>query len=199
MDCDFFSATRKGDASLRCAFGVEPGATVVLVLCRDFRDPVKGFPLMREALASLTTEHVILAGLHAPAVAREIPPHLRVSAFDFIVDRRRCAELYEMADIFLFSSLDETFPCVVLEAMSAGCCVVATPSDSIREQITHEATGLVAEVCTGEALGVQLTRACRDAALRSVLGTAARTRVRSEFSEPVMVDRHLALYARLLS
>jgi len=199
VDCAFFSAARKTDASLRESFGVEPQATVVLALCRDFRDPVKGFPLMREALASLKTEHVILAGLNAPAVAREMPPDLRVSAFDFIADRRRCAELYEIADVFLFSSLAETFPCVVLEAMSAGCCVVATPSESVSEQIAHGTSGLLAEACTGEALGAELTRACRDRSLRQTLGEGARARVQREFAEPVMIDRHLALYARLLS
>ena len=33
----------------------------------------------------------------------------------------------------------------------------------------------------------------------AVIGEAARARVEREFSEPVMVDRHLALYTRLLS
>jgi len=199
VDCELFSATRKADAALRRSFGVEADATVVLALCRDFIDPVKGFPLMREALGALKAGHVILAGLNAPAVAPEMPSHLKLSVFDFIADRRRCAELYEIADVFLFSSLAETFPCVVLEAMSAACCVVATPSDSVREQIAHGTSGLLAEACTGEALGAQLTRACDDATLRRSLGEAARARVEREFSEPVMVDRHLALYARLLA
>ena len=168
---------------------------------RDFLDPGEGLlPSCARRIASLKNEHVMgLAGLHAPAVAREVPSHLRVSAFDFIADRRRCADLYEIADVFLFSSLDETFPCVVLEAMSAGCCVVATPSDSMNEQIAHEITGLIAETFTGAALGVQLTRASRDVSLRRTLGEAARAHAQREFSEPVMIDRHLALYAPLIS
>ena len=199
MDCEFFSATRKMDPALRQNFGVPPEATVVLALCRDFRDPVKGFPLMRAAFASLKDEHVILAGLNAPWPPVKMPAHLKVSVFDFIADRRRCAELYEIADVFLFSSLEETFPCVVLEAMSAGCCVVATPSDAVREQIEHGVSGLLADAATGEALATQLTRACRDASHRWSLGESARQRVQREFSESVMVDRHVALYERLLA
>jgi glycosyltransferase involved in cell wall biosynthesis len=199
VDCDFFRAARKHDSVLRQSFGIVPQATVVLALCRNFRDPVKGFPVMREALATLQNTHVILAGLHAPDAAREMPSHLPVTVYDFIADRRRCAELYEIADVFLFSSLAETFPCVVLEAMSAGCCVVAAPSDSISEQIADGITGLVADACTGEALARQLRRACADASLRRAVGLAARERVRREFSESVMIDRHLALYERLLA
>ena len=36
---------------------------------------------------------------------------------------------------FLFASPAENFPCVILEAMASACCVVATPTSGVTEQI----------------------------------------------------------------
>ena len=108
------------------------------------------------------------------------------------------AKYFEAADIFLFASLAENFPCVILEAMSAKCCVVATPTSGVTEQIAHGKSGYLANEISGESLGEVLREALSQSVERSAYGNAARLRVEQEFSEAVMVDRYLSLYQETL-
>ena len=109
------------------------------------------------------------------------------------------AKLYEAADLFLFASSAENFPCVILEAMSAGCCVVSTPTSGVEEQIDHGRTGFLAEHLSGKSLGLMLREALALPDHGRRCGQEARGAVETQFSEETMVGRHLALYAALLS
>ncbi len=53
--------------------------------------------------------------------------------------------------------------------MAAGCCVVATPTDGVNEQIEHLHNGLLCDTISGNALATQLRRAVEDLPLRSRL------------------------------
>jgi glycosyltransferase involved in cell wall biosynthesis len=107
------------------------------------------------------------------------------------------ASLFEAADIFLFASPAENFPCVVLEAMASECCVVATPTSGVTEQIEDGRTGLLATELAGEALGRTLMAALQDGRRRRALGRAARDHVGAYFSTESFVARHLELYGTL--
>jgi glycosyltransferase involved in cell wall biosynthesis len=109
------------------------------------------------------------------------------------------ARLFEAADIFLFASPAENFPCVILEAMSAGCCVVATPTSGVTEQIKTDKTGFLAESLSGEALGIVFRDVLAHRELWKKTGDEARDFVEKEFSEKVMVDRHIVLYRQIMS
>jgi glycosyltransferase involved in cell wall biosynthesis len=53
------------------------------------------------------------------------------------------AAYYASADIFLFSSLTETFGNVILEAMASGLAIVAFDYAAARQLITHGRSGLL--------------------------------------------------------
>lgn len=103
------------------------------------------------------------------------------------------ANLYEVADIFLFASPAENFPCVILDAMSAKCCVVSTPTSGVTEQIEHGRTGFLAESISGSDLSRILNQVLKKDSL-SQIGEAARKKIEEELSEENMVRRHLRLY-----
>jgi glycosyltransferase involved in cell wall biosynthesis len=199
VDATFFRATRKRDPAARRARGVNSGHIVVLVMCRDFRDPVKGASLMAGALKILAVENVqvILAGAYADILASELPDRLHPTPLGYISSDRARRDLFEIADVFFFTSREETFPCVVLEAMSAECCVVSTPLEAVREQLQSGVTGLLAGGFTVEALAQELARACANPAWVTDIGRRARIRVLESFSEEIMLSRHEELYKRL--
>lgn len=194
VDPHAWGFTRKHDPDFRTALGLAPDAVIVLVVNRNFRDPQKGWSLAREALAALPPAHVqvVLVGQHSADAAAELP--MRTVSLGYVSDRARLAELHEAADVFLFASPAENFPCAVIEAMAAECCVVATPSGGVVEQIEHERTGLLATSVSGEALADPLRRATTDASLRAQLGRAARETVAARFSERAMIEAHVQLY-----
>ena len=200
VDTAAFSADRKQDRDLRHALGLAPEKAVILLVNRDFKIADKGWPMAQEALRALPAAanvQVLLVGQNADWAAQQLPEHLNPVVRDFVADRPEMIRLYETSDIFLFASRRENFPCVILEAMAAGCCVVATPTDGVTEQIHHEQEGLLAADIAGPALISPLKLAVEDASLRQQLGRKARTRVEEEFSEALMVRRYLALYQQM--
>ena len=182
------------------------GRPVILLVNRNFRDEQKGFPIAREALrqfaaasglAASARAKVVLAGEHsawAAADLREWDCH----AAGYVVEPEALAALYAAADIFLFASPAENFPCVVLEAMAASLCIVATPTGGVIEQIENGVTGLLARDISGPALAEALAAVCGDPAKRASLGAAARARVMRDFSEEVFAARHREVYAEAL-
>jgi glycosyltransferase involved in cell wall biosynthesis len=83
---------------------------------------------------------------------------------------------------------------VILEAMASGCCVVATPSGGIVEQITDGQTGFLASAVSGEALAEALARALQTRGELREFGVRARREVIAKFSEDRMIEEHQRLY-----
>jgi glycosyltransferase involved in cell wall biosynthesis len=83
----------------------------------------------------------------------------RTRDLGYIAERNELAQLYGESHILLFASPAENFPCVVLEAMASGCCVVATLSGGVVEQLTEGETGFLASGISGCALADALDRA----------------------------------------
>jgi len=200
VDTSFFHGRGKRDVELRHACGVEPERTIILAMCRDFRDPVKGPAIMATALQALDCAdvQVLLVGAYGEQFAEKLPKRLNAVAVGYVSDIQKRRELYTIADIFLFSSVAETFPCVILEAMSSECCVVSTPLEAVREQLQHGETGFVAGAFTGEALARELSRVCISPAVAAQAGAKARIAVERTFSESTMLDQHEAFYRELL-
>jgi glycosyltransferase involved in cell wall biosynthesis len=196
-----FSARRKPDPAFRKSFNIPAGATSVLVVNRNFHDPIKGWGTIRQALQALPPEgaHLLLAGGNSDRAAATLPAGWRCTNLGYISSRERLGELYEAADIFLYASPGENYPCVILEAMSAECCIVSTPTDGVREQIEHGRSGLFARDMSGVSLAAALREALANPARCRELGRHARERVERELSEQAMVKRHLELYEQLLA
>ncbi len=201
ISTDGFCGTSKGDATLRQELGLDPARTPILVVNRNFRDPEKGFRLVREALTAVASAsapvQVMLAGQESEWAATSLPEDVRPISFGYVGSRRELARLYQAAEIFLFASPAETFPCVILEAMASECCVVATPSSGVTEQIEDGHSGVLSHEISGTSLGAALAAAIPSSSLRQRLGRAARDRVSRCYTREVMVRRHLELYERM--
>ena len=190
-----FNAARKRDPALRRELGMDPEATVILLVNRNFKLETKGFSMAREALSAVPPRGIqaIFAGMNGEWAAAALPGLPSIAA-GYVASRERLARLYEASDIFLFASPEENFPCAVLEAMSAACCVVATPTGGVAEQVEPGKSGLVARDISGAALTAALREALSRPGLLRTLGEAARERVMRFFSEETMVSRYLKLY-----
>ena len=195
-----FSYKRKQDAAFRQMLGLKPDTTIVLVVNRNFKDSVKGFSTIRDAL--LMTEpkgaQFVFAGGESAWAVAQLPAHFSCVDMGFVSSRSRIADLYEASDIFLYASPGENFPCAILEAMSAESCIVSTPTDGVTEQIEHGRSGLIAESFLPAALAQTLSDALANTDKVRAIGQSARLRVEKVFSEAGMIDTHVALYRSLL-
>lgn len=199
---DEFRGDRKRDSQFRKSLGLAENKITVLFTNRDFRDPIKGFPVMRSALQSSDWSGIqlVLIGGNSAWARAELPREIDVVDVGYVSDRKRLAEYYEASDLFLYASDGENLPCAVLEAMSAECCIVASPVDGVFDLIAPRRDGLLAERNDGAALA-QCLKEALDIGLdaRITLGRNARHRVSEEFSEQKMIDSYLRLYEEVAS
>jgi glycosyltransferase involved in cell wall biosynthesis len=102
------------------------------------------------------------------------------------------------ADLFVMPSWNESFPYVVLEAMSAAVCVLATDVGGVREAITHGQDGWVVPAQNAPAMADAIVTLL-DSHDRGRMAEAARQRVEREFTVQRMVDGHESVYAELVA
>ena len=100
-------------------------------------------------------------------------------------------------DVFAFPSHQEALPFALLEAMAAGCPIVATRVGGIPEAVEDEVSGLLVPPKEPGRLAGALRRILSDPGLARRLGDAARARAEREFSADRMVEETLAVYRRL--
>jgi glycosyltransferase involved in cell wall biosynthesis len=99
-------------------------------------------------------------------------------------------------DLFVMSSTTEGLGTTLLDAMALGRPIIATRTGGIPEVVDAE-TGILVPPCDPQALATAIVDLLRDPARRARLGTAARTRVREQFSAERMIQRTLDAYLRL--
>jgi glycosyltransferase involved in cell wall biosynthesis len=90
-----------------------------------------------------------------------------------------------------------TYPFVLswslLEAMSAGCAIVASNTAPLQEAITHDHTGRLVDFFDGGALVNEISALCDDPATRQRLGSAARAFAQANY------DLHTSCLPRQLA
>ena len=156
----------------------------------------KGIQHLIEALAALDTdaEYVVAgdgprrAALEARARALGVP-----ITFLGQVDRDRLGQLYASSSIFVLPSLQENFPMVLLEAMSAGCAVVTTAYTGCAEVVGE--AGVLVPPGDSRALRDAVGGLLRDPERAAALGAAARQRA-SQFSSTLVAAQLATLLER---
>lgn len=94
--------------------------------------------------------------------------------------------LVASAGVFTLPSRTEGVPRVLIEAMAAGTCVVASDVGGIPWLVRDGETGFVVPVGDADTLADRLIRVLSDDALAERMSQAARRRARAEFSEEVV-------------
>jgi glycosyltransferase involved in cell wall biosynthesis len=116
----------------------------------------------------------------------------------FAGDRRDVPDLLAALDVFVLSSLTESFPNAVLEAMAASKPVVATRVGGTPELVEDGATGYLVPVGDDAAMAARVLELASDRALRRCMGAAGRVRAEREFTPAQMARKLDDLYQRLL-
>lgn len=110
------------------------------------------------------------------------------------VDRAKLALLMRAADVFLYPTLADNHPLVLLEAAALELPVVSFTVGGVPEIVRHEDTGLLAPPGDGEAFTHAALRLLSDPGLARRLGHAARDRGGKRFNVARMAADYAALY-----
>ena len=131
--------------------------------------------------------------------AQQLADNCGVAAdLQFLGERSDTAQLMQAADFLVLPSHFEGLSNSLLEAMAAGCPVIASAVGGSPELITHGRTGLLFQADDAAALASLMTRLCADPAERALLSRQARAHVERTYGVPALVAATTAVYERCL-
>jgi glycosyltransferase involved in cell wall biosynthesis len=112
--------------------------------------------------------------------------------------REDVAGILSILDVFVLSSILESCPTVVLEAMAMNVPVVATDVGAVSEMVTHGRTGFVVPPADGDAIAEAVLTCLQEPKeqVRSMVETA-RKRVEDTFAVDIMARQQLHVYKSL--
>lgn len=108
-------------------------------------------------------------------------------------------EILAAADLFVYPSCEEELSRALVEAMAAGLAIVASNTAGNRLLLDEGRHALLVPARASEPLAAAILRLLEDPPLAARLGAAARCRAEQEFSLARCADRHLELFAQLLT
>ena len=194
--------TPESRAKVRAALPI-PRHDAVVVLFVGRLAVQKNIPLLFEALRrfdAATRPVLLLAGsgpLRAELEQKAAELGLAADAV-FIGDRTEVGEVMQASDLIVLPSHDEGMSNVVLEAMAAGCAVVASDVGGNPEVIVDGESGLLFAAGDADALTERLRALVADGRRRESIGRKARERIANNYSIPALIARTSAIYRRVL-
>ena len=193
IELDLFRTGRRRE-DLRAQYGVSPTGRLALFVSRLARE--KNVELLIEAFARVNDgSRLLLVGDGPARESLEALAAQRGAAgrviFAGAQPRTLLPDLYASADVFVFPSTSETQGLVLVEALAAGCPIVAVDTPQTRDVlgthavfVEHDATQLAQQLAM---IGVPPRQAARDASSLA----AAR------FGIELQTDRMMEVYAGL--
>lgn len=154
----------------------------------------------RSLNATFPTAHAAIVGEGIDTDA--VRDHARNSGLwdtiRFVEWQRPAIQVYVDSDVIAIPSLSEGVSNVLLEAMAAGCPVVATGVGGTMEVVTHERHALLVPPANPGAMADAITRLLQDKPLRDRLVEQARRLMEADYSPTQRSASIAGTYAYLL-
>ncbi len=196
--------TNHRTAATYAALGIPDGALVVVFVGRVTRDKgvVELLLAFKELLARGSDSYLVIVGpldegttdgeLRAQLAAVAGNARIRLAGYDPEPERTLA-----IADLLCLPSYREGFGNVVIEAAVMGVPTVGTSIVGLRDSVQDGVTGILVPAKDSAALAGALGRMLGDAALRSTMGRAARSRALELFDAGRVNALVLQEYERL--
>jgi len=188
--------------TLRDELNLTPGDRLIVAVGNLY--PVKGHAIAIDALARVAARH---PSVHLAISGRgELEGDLRSCAREHGLQHRvhllglrsDVTAVLAAADLFVLPSLSEGLPLALLEAMFAGCPIVASDVGQVRVALDHGAAGILVEPGDSSALAAALDRLLSNPAEARRLGGLAALHAAGEYDLSRMVQRYAGVYREAL-
>jgi starch synthase len=162
----------------------------------------KGLHILLEAIRRVKAPYLLIIGgkkrseIDYAIYERRVISSQRIVFTDFLTEEELSA-IYAYADIFIFPSLADTLPLVVLDAMAAGLPILSTYVGGIPYQV-DESCGYLVEPGDPVALADAIHQITVDRDQLAWQGEQARLRVRERFLWPKSAAQAFSLYEKIL-
>lgn len=176
--------------------GLPSDRRIILLSAGNLLDERKGTKYALEALSEIKdlAPFLLVVGL-VDDNARKLLDKFDYHATGYIGDPARLALVYSAADLFLFCSLADNQPLVILETMAAGTPMVGFSTGGIPEMVEQDRSGYLVSQRDVPSLIGAIRRAFEGKRL-SEWARRARERAVSIYSFDRLLENHLALYEK---
>jgi glycosyltransferase involved in cell wall biosynthesis len=160
-------------------------------------DPRKGFDLLVAALNLLDKEKVLLNIIGNDFDASELSENISVVRLGNIADDAQLSSIYSQSDLTVVPSKQENLSNMIMESLSCGTPVVAFNIGGNGDMIEHKHNGYLAEPLEPRDLANGILWVFENNKIGTI-SEAAREKIISDYSYPVVSKKYLSLYADLL-
>lgn len=166
-------------------------AILIFVAYGGLNLKTKGGHLIKNILERLTKENIFILciGQVGTKIERE-----NLKTLPYIDDEKKLALYYSAADLFLYPSLADNCPLVVLESLSCGTPVISFNTGGIPELVQHKKNGYIAEYKNIEDLSRGVQFYLKNPALLKKASRQARQSVLKKFTLKKMIKQYLDVY-----
>ena len=197
VDCRRFAPTADR-AAARAALGLPEGPTVAtfgrLVAQKRIGDVVE---VARRVAPALPGAQFLIAG--GGPLEGELRRQIAEAGLErqvrLLGPRRDTERILAASDCYLSASGGEVFSVAILEAMAAGCPVVATGAGGTAEQVAPGVTGHLAAIGDLDGLAAAVARVLGDREERERMGAAARRVTLERYDAPRVAAQLAAIYS----
>jgi glycosyltransferase involved in cell wall biosynthesis len=130
----------------------EKDKVVLFLASGGSSDPRKGWGIVEKIIFELSKNKNICFLSVGNKKKPEINKNGKIRHIKYIDNRNELAQYYSAADVFLFTSLAENFPLVILEAMACGVPIVSFDVGGVGEAMEHKKNGYLAKYGDSEDL-----------------------------------------------
>ncbi len=183
---------------VRKELGLPLEKKIVLFAAAKLTAKLKGIDYFFEALNFVKVDNVMVLLVGGEVdMGKKPPASIELRSLGYVRDVEVMAKVYSAVDIFCITSLSETFGLVVTEAMACGIPIVGFAVGGISEQVA-EGCGKLVSLGDTRALGEAITNLLKDDVARERMGSRCRERAEQEYSLQRFVERHVALYRKVV-
>ena len=182
----------------RSEFDLPADTVIVMFAAQSLRNPLKGATYFIEATRQSAAR--IKGRLMVLALGEDEFPDIegvdikRLS----LNDDRLINAAFSASDIFVITSLQETFPNTVLEAMASGTASIGFDVGGVPDMIDDGKTGYLVPKRDVAALAGRICELASNDSKRIAFAAAGRERIEREFTVETQLERYTELYQSLL-
>lgn len=189
----------KNTIEIRRKLGISLNKKVILFIAADLKSKEKGIKYFFDALKYLRANNSIVITVGKQIGIKEhFKSGIPVKQLGYISDSNLIADVYNAADIFCITSLEDTFPTTVLESMACGVPVVGFRAGGVPEQVSGNC-GILVESKDVKELAAAINELLNDNEKRNTFSRNCRKRVLENYSIEKFKDRYISLYKKVLN
>ncbi len=204
VDLDLFKKSEEEKIRLKKKYGIASETKILLFVGRMTKEKNLEFLLkaFKEILKKTKTPTLLFMVGPGPYLdnLRQLGDELGISQFiNFTssVVSSKIPEYYKMSDIFLFSSLTDNQPLVILEAIASSLPVVALKDDALEGTVIHKKNGFLIEEQDSKIFAKRVLELLSNIFLYEKFSKAS-LKIAANFSEENQAKKLLVIYKKII-